>query len=120
MDYSEPNWDGYEGKPILRSPAGRGHELLGRVFGIGPALGGGSALDDLVLPPRQALARGHAELGRDQVEPRDLLGHGVLHLEPRVHLEEVKLAALDEELHGPRLDIAHRARARHGSRRELP
>ena len=43
----------------------------------------------------------------------------MLHLEPRVHLEEVELAALDDELHGPCIDIAHRARARHGSRREL-
>ena len=50
--------------------------------------------DDLVLPPRQGLAGRHPQLGDHEVEARHLLGHRMLHLEPRVHLEEVELAAL--------------------------
>jgi hypothetical protein len=37
----------------------------------------------------------------------------MLDLEPRIHLEKVELGAPDDELHGARVDISHRPRARH-------
>ena len=43
---------------------------------------------ELVLAQRQRLARGHAQLQLDKVEAGDRLGHRVLDLEARVHLEE--------------------------------
>src|SRR5262245_42659886 len=42
----------------------------------------------------------------------------MLDLEPRVHLEEVELVALHDELHGPGIDVAHGPGARHGRTRE--
>ena len=43
---------------------------------------------------------GDADLLDDQVEPGDHLGHRMLHLQARVHLDEVELAVLVEELDG--------------------
>ena len=58
----------------------------------------------------ERLAAGHQQLQRDQVEPGDHLGDGMLHLEARVHLEEPERAVgFDEELHGARVGVADRA-----------
>ncbi len=51
-------------------------------------------------------ARRDADLLDDEVDAGDHLGDGVLHLEPRVHLDEVELAALVEELDGADAAIA--------------
>src|SRR5690606_27974175 len=56
----------------------------------------------------------------DEVEARDRLGHRMLHLEARVHLEKVVLrgwaGARDEELDGADVAIAGRPRCRDGRR----
>ena len=66
---------------------------------------------------RQALARRHAELQLDEVEARHHLGHGVLHLEARVHLEEEEVPArVGDELARPR---AHVADVLHDAQRRL-
>ena len=44
----------------------------------------------LVLRERQLLARRHAQLPLDEIEPRDHLRHRMLDLQPRVHLHEVE------------------------------
>ena len=64
----------------------------------------------------EALARGDADLLLHQIEPGAHLGHAVLDLEPRVHLEEEELAvvAAGDELDGARADVAH---ARHDAQR---
>ena len=50
---------------------------------------------------REPLARGDAELPRDQVEAGHQLGHAVLDLEPGVHLQEVVVAGgIEQELDG--------------------
>ena len=65
--------------------------------------------------PGQALAGGHPQLLDDQVQPGHLLGHRVLDLDPRVHLEEVEAAGgVHQELERPRVGVADRPRARHG------
>ncbi len=46
----------------------------------------------------ELLAGGDAKLELDEVEARDLLGHRVLDLDAAVQLEEVDVAAVDEEL----------------------
>ena len=51
-------------------------------------------------------ARGDAHLAGDQVDVGDLLGDGVLHLDPRVHLDEDVVAALvEQELDGARIGV---------------
>ena len=57
----------------------------------------------------KSLALGDQQLQADQVEGGDLLGHGMLDLEPGVHLEEEELAAVVEKLDGAGSHVAHRA-----------
>ena len=53
---------------------------------------------DVVLRPRQPLAGGDAQLRLDEVDAGDQLGHRVLDLDARVHLDEVELVVLVQEL----------------------
>ena len=54
------------------------------------------SMRELVLPPRQRLAGGDAQLPLDQVEAGDHLGDRVLDLQPRVHFHEVERAVACE------------------------
>ena len=60
----------------------------------------------------QRLAGRDAKLRLDQVDARDLLGHGVLDLDARIALDEKMLAALgaDQKLDRARIHVAGRAR----------
>ena len=61
-------------------------------------------------------ARGEADLRLHDVDAGDLLGHGVLDLEPRVRLDEdeglaaVPIAGVDEELEGAEVGVADAVR----------
>src|SRR5690349_24738141 len=58
----------------------------------------------------ERLARRDAELLADDVDPGHELRHGVLHLEPRVQLDEVEAAVrAEQELECPRVPVADRA-----------
>ena len=62
-----------------------------------------------VLGIAERLTRGDPQLLAHQVEPGDLLGDGVLHLQPRVHLEEVVGAVAGQQtLDGARVGVADR------------
>ncbi len=63
---------------------------------------------DVVLGKGQGLATGHQELERHQVQAGDHLGHRVLDLKAGVHLQEVELAFLVDELHGPGVRVPAR------------
>ena len=52
---------------------------------------------DLLLGERERLAECDADLLTDEVEPGHHLGHGVLHLDPRVHLHEEVVALRGQE-----------------------
>src|SRR6218665_982037 len=61
----------------------------------------------VILRQRQRLACGHTQLPLHQIQPGDGLGHGVLDLQPRVHLHEVERArTVEQKFHGARADIA--------------
>ena len=67
----------------------------------------------------KAFPRGDAHLGVDQVHIRDLYGDGVLHLDPRVHLNKDVLArslarSVDKELDGASIAVANGARKSDG------
>src|SRR5262245_48360785 len=91
----------------------RRQEPLGRVLRVDPALDAPAVLLNLVLPPRKRRARRDGELGLHDVSPRDLLRDRVLHLQSRIHLEEVEVRAGDDELDGSRILVANRLGARH-------
>src|SRR5690606_22188665 len=90
--------------------AGVGAEVVGGVLGGDAALHGVAADRDVLLVDAEVgegLAARDAQLALHQVDAGDLLGHGVLDLDARVHLDEDVLApAVDEELHGARVLVA--------------
>ncbi len=82
--------------------AGGGQEPGGRVLGVEAGLDGVAGEPGRGGGFRDGLAGGHPQLLADQVDPGDLLGHGVLHLEAGVDLEEEELAGVvvHQELDG--------------------
>src|SRR5579872_4375760 len=77
--------------------ARRGHEGF-RILGVDATFNGMPANLDVTLRVRQTLACGYEQLGLDQINARNQLGHRVLNLDARVHLYEVELAVLEKEL----------------------
>ena len=70
--------------------------------------------DDVLLLVAQNLALGRPDLFLDQVDARDHLGDGVLHLDAGVHLHEVEPGRLPQELDGANTDVADRLGGRDG------
>src|SRR6056297_1014453 len=87
-----------------------GQEALVRILGVDARFHRMPAAADLLLRERQSFAGGHAQLPFDQVQARDALGHRVLHLQPRIHLEEIEALFVDQEFHGACTDVIDRLR----------
>jgi hypothetical protein len=60
---------------------------------------------DLILRERQPFTKGDAELPFNEIDARDQLGHGMLDLQARVHLDEKHLLSVPNELDGASTDI---------------
>ena len=90
--------------------AGVGTEAVRGVLGGDPALERRAVRHDPVLAEAevgQGLAGRDPQLGLDQVDVGDLLGHRVLDLDPRVHLDEhVAAVGVEQELHGAGVAVA--------------
>jgi hypothetical protein len=82
---------------IVGDLARGGREGLG-VLGVDPALDGVAVDHDVLLRKRQRRAGGDADLLAHQVDAGDHLGDRMLDLQARVHLDEVELAVLVQEL----------------------
>src|SRR6185312_16066144 len=95
---------------VVRDRARRGSEVLRRILGVDPALDRMPVPADVVLPERHRLAGGDQDLLAHDVDAGDRLGHAVLDLHARVHLQEEVLAVLQQAfdragaavVHGPR------------------
>ena len=97
--------------------AAAGHKAARRVLGAQAHLDGMPLGMDLVLLQGQGLARGHAQLPRHQVQARQRFGHGMLHLQPGVHLHEVEAALfVQQEFQRARALVAYGLHGRHGRR----
>ena len=94
---------GPAGRSVGHDPAGVGTEVVGGILSGHPALQGEAPQADRILGEsqfRQCGPGGDQQLRFDQVDVGDLLGHGVLHLDPGVHLDEdVAAGAVHQELH---------------------
>ena len=106
--------------PSNRMPAPPGVRYARDATGVGPETVGGVLGGDAALKRRssglqpslaeseiaQRLAAGDPQLAGDQIDVGDLFGHGVLHLDPRIHLDEYMVAALiEQEFHGARAGV---------------
>src|SRR5262245_23844701 len=69
-----------------------------RIFSIDAALDGVAVKLDVALRELELAAGGDADLFEHEIDVGDHLGHRVLDLDARVHLDEIKLAVLVEEL----------------------
>jgi hypothetical protein len=99
------------GHTQLRDAAGRGDEPRRRILGVDPTLDGPPARGHVVLTVAELLASGQSELLPDEVASRDQLGHRMLDLEPRVHLEEIEVpSGVNQTLDGAGVDVADRGR----------
>ena len=89
-----------------RQPPRRGPETLPRVFGINADLDRRAA-NCRALQLQFARRLPHHPL--HQIDTRNLFGYPVLHLQPRVHFEEVELPGVGvvKELDCPRVGIVH-------------
>src|SRR5688572_23809563 len=75
-------------------------EVAGGILGVHSALDRAASPSDIGLLQAKTVAAGDRDLLGDQVHPGDDLGHRMLDLDPRVHLEKVKrLLLVDQELH---------------------
>ena len=101
--------------PVAYEPPRGRHEAAGRVFRIDTAFKRPAVPPNILLNQSERLAGGDTELLLHQVEPGNHLRYRMLHLEPRVHLEEVEIARLvGDELDRSRRDVVHRTGQRHG------
>src|SRR4029079_12435908 len=86
-------------RQVALDDAGARPELALGVLGVDPELDRVAAGHDVRLAEAQRLAGGDPDLGRDEVDPGQGLGHRVLDLDPAVDLDEVEVAlGVDEEL----------------------
>ncbi len=89
--------------------ARRRHEATpGRVLGVDADLDRVPEAPDVLLAQPERLPGCDPDLPGDEVEAGHQLRDGVLHLEPRVHLEEVELPVLEQELDGAGVLVAAR------------
>ncbi len=94
---------------------GRRQEAGRWVLGVHAALDRRAARGEVVLREAERLALRDAHHLAHQIEPRDELGHRVLDLQARVHLEEVEAPVLGEqELERAGAEVADALRALHG------
>src|SRR5262249_56856000 len=84
----------------------RGQKPLVGVLSINARLDRMAVGCDLVLPQRQRFSHGDAQLPLHEVEASDQLGHGMLDLQARVHLDEMKTGRIRDELDRAGADIA--------------
>ncbi len=81
-------------RAVFDQPPGRRQEAARRVLGVDAALDRPALELHVGLGQAQRLATGAADHLLDEVDAGDELGHGMLDLKPRVHLQEVEAAVL--------------------------
>ncbi len=92
-----------------------------RVLGVNAALDGMAGLRDMALAPRQIAAGGDFDLRFDQIDADDPLGHRMLDLETRVHLEKIEILFLiQQKFQRAGANVTDRARALNSDPADAP
>ncbi|CDO27231.1 hypothetical protein BN979_00002 [Mycolicibacterium vulneris] len=104
-------------RPVGGDPAGVRTKAIGRILGGDPALHRCPTNHQRILTQPQigqALPRRDPQLRTHQVHVGDLLSHRVLHLNPRIALDEHMMTTLiQQKLDGPRTGVPDLARQGH-------
>lgn len=102
---------GAHARPARRVIAGdsseAGKEVVLWIFGVDPELDGKAALLNVLLPVAQRQSGSHPDLLAHDIDAGDLLADGVLDLQPGIHLHEVELAVLEQELDRAGILVTH-------------
>ncbi len=75
--------------------AGTRHEIARGIFGVDAAFDRAAFQIHLILRETKALPLRDGYLLGDEIDAGDLLRHGMLDLNPRIHFEEIETLALD-------------------------
>ena len=106
---------GLHGRLETHQAAGRRQEIAEGIFCVDTALNGPAVALHIGLGNGQLFAIGHANHHLHQVNARNGFGHGVFHLQARVHLQEVEaLVFADHKLHGACRLVLHGFGQGHG------
>src|SRR5207237_9730971 len=98
--------DAWAGRRWIRGNlARRGGEAV-RILGVDAALDRVAAQLDVLLPQLQLAPGGDVDLLLHEVDPGDHLGHRMLDLDARVHLDEEELPVLVQELESAGAPVA--------------
>src|SRR5215831_606053 len=81
-------------RPIASEPTGRRKKITVRILRIDPAFDGPAVELDIALRDRKLLPRCDPDHLFDQVDAGHQLGYRMLHLQPRIHLEEIEAFVL--------------------------
>jgi hypothetical protein len=101
-------------------PAGIRQKAVVRVLARDTTLDGMAVQPDLLLVEGQALAARDADLPFDEVDAGNEFGDRMLDLYARVHLEEIELAVLHQELDGAGVLVADGRGRSYGCRTHPP
>src|SRR6266853_3137938 len=102
---------GTAGRAARQNFAGRRKEIVVGIFGVEANFHGVAAWGNGFPGEGEAVAGGDGDLKFDEIESGDLLGDGMLDLQPRVDFEEIEIEmGVDEKFHGAGVDIATGAR----------
>ncbi len=90
-----------EGSGVLkqRQPTNRRRKVALRILGVYTHLNRMTVDVDFILPERQFLSCGDAQLPFHEIETGDHLGDRMLDLKPRVHFQEVETIGIGDEFH---------------------
>ena len=80
---------------------GVGEEARPGIFSVHTDFNGVASDAEVVLGKRQWVPLGNANLLADQIDVGNALGHGMLHLEARIHFQEIiPHLVIEQEFHG--------------------
>ena len=109
-----PSCVAFGGRTIAHEAPDRRREIAIGILGVDPALDRPAGELDVALLERELLAGRDADHLLDEIDAGDQLGHRMLDLEPRVHLEEIEAAILPgDEFHRAGAVVADRLGERH-------
>jgi hypothetical protein len=108
----EPQAGSGIGPVQVRDPADARQISMVRILGVQARLHGSAVPDDVALRLGQTRTLGYAQLPFHEVDTRNELRNGVLHLQPGVHFHEIKLLGfVHQKLHGARAYVSDCARS---------